>query len=195
MPETRDPAPGLVSDERRHAVAAAVGAPEFVVLWLDRFYEPAEFDLVLEASAGALPGERPEKALHRAFRRAVLDRLGDDWRPSSFHARYEIWALYEDWRDVPPAIRELLNAWELDDYLDEVGAGITAVREGRPDESDQLDYTYLLLEEAEELLRSREAVYLWPCNCRAMVGACEKSHAVCLRFDNERDIGWEISPE
>ena len=115
--------------------------------------------------------------------------------PASFHHRYELWALYEHWRDIPQEIRDLLNEWELDDYLDEVGAGISAVLEGRARESDQQDYTFLLLEEAEELLRTRPAIYLWPCNCRAMMGRCDKSHAVCLRFDNDRDIGWEITPE
>ena len=92
-------------------------------------------------------------------------------------------------------IRDELNVWELDDYLVEVGDGIASVREGRNAEGDQLDYTFLLLEEAEELLRARPAVYLWPCNCRAMMGRCDHSHAVCLRFDNDRGIGWEISPE
>ena len=104
----------------------------------------------------------------------MLDHDAGVWAPASFHARYELWALYEDWRDVPDEIRMLLNDWELDDYLDEVGAGIAAIREGRAAESDQLDYTYLLLDEAEALLRSRERIYLWPCNCRAMMGKCDQ---------------------
>jgi Pyruvate/2-oxoacid:ferredoxin oxidoreductase delta subunit len=28
-----------------------------------------------------------------------------------------------------------------------------------------------------------------------MIGRCEHSQTVCLRFDNDREIGWEISPE
>jgi Pyruvate/2-oxoacid:ferredoxin oxidoreductase delta subunit len=195
MPEKRGPSPEARLKARERAVAAAVGAPAFIEPWLDRFYEAAELDLVLEAVHGRLPGGHPQDVLRRAFRRAVLDREGDTWSPASFHSRYEIWALYEDWRDVPSEVRDQLNEWELDDYLEEVGAGIQAVREGRNAESDQQDYTYLLLAEAEELLRGRSSIYLWPCNCRAMMGRCEHSHAVCLRFDDERDIGWEISPE
>lgn len=194
-PRPTDDGRAALPDERLRALAAAGGAPDFVVPWLDRFYEPGDIDLVLEAAAGLLPGAHERERLERAYRRAVLDRDGELWTPSSFHARYEIWALYEDWRDVPPTVRDLLNEWELDDYLDEVGEGIRAVREGRTSESDQRDYTFLLLDEAEELLRSRERVYLWPCNCRAMMGRCDHSHDVCLRFDNDRDIGWEISPE
>ncbi len=195
MPDMRDPVSQASAGARVRAVAAAVGAPDFIVPWMDRFYEPAELDLVLEAARGGLPGEHAHDVLRRAFRRAVLDRDGDAWSPASFHARYEIWALYEDWRDVPPEVRDLLNEWELEDYLEEVGAGIEAVREGRGADGDQQDYTFLLLDEAEALLRSRSAIYLWPCNCRAMMGRCEHSHTVCLRFDDDRDIGWEITPE
>ena len=182
-------------EKRLERLAAIVGAPPFMLPWLDRFYEETEVDLALEAAEGLLPGTHPEDALNRSYRRAVLDRDGEAWSPASFHARYELWALYEDWRDIPQSVRDELNVWELDDYLVEVGDGIASVREGRSTEGDQQDYTFLLLEEAEELLRARPAVYLWPCNCRAMMGRCEHSHAVCLRFDNDRGIGWEISPE
>lgn len=187
--------PAPVGDERLRALAAAVAAPAFIVPWLDRFYEPEEVELVLQSAAGRLPEAHDPQRLHRAWKRAVLDRDGTGWSPASFHARYEIWALYEGWYDVPQEVRDQLNAWELDDYLEEVGAGIRAVREGRPDDSDQRDYTFLLLDEAEALLRSRERIYLWPCNCRAMFGRCDHSLTVCLRFDNDRDIGWEISPD
>ncbi len=33
-------------------IAEVVGAPDFVVPWLDRFYEPAEVDLVLALADG-----------------------------------------------------------------------------------------------------------------------------------------------
>ena len=66
---------------------------------------------------------------------------------------------------------------------------------GETAQGDQRDYSYLLLHEAEQLIREAPAIYLWPCNCRAMWGRCEKSHSVCLRFGNERDIGWELSKD
>ncbi len=193
MPETHETSD--VGTARLAALAAAIGAPDFIVPWLDRFYHAEEIDLVLAAAAGMLPGKYDRAIVDRAVRRAVLDRRGDVITPSSFHARYELWAFYEHWADIPQETRDLLNEWELDDYLDEVGAGIEAIREHRLTESNQNDYTFLLLHEAEELLRSQPAIYLWPCNCRAMIGNCEKSHTVCLRFDNDRDIGWEITPE
>lgn len=47
-----------------------------------------------------------------------------------------------------------------------------------------------MLHEAEALLRRVAHVYLWPCNCRSMMGACRQSVYTCLRFSNDRDIGW-----
>lgn len=176
-------------------LTAITGAPQFMTRWLDRIYSHDDIDLVLESSTGLLPGTHGETELERAVRRAVLDRQNGGFVPSSFHARYELWALYEHWADIPHEIRELLNEWELNFYLEEVGPGIKALADERCEDSDQADYTYLLLEEAEELLRTRTSIYLWPCNCRAMFGRCEKSQTVCLRFDNSRNVGWEITPE
>ena len=36
---------------------------------------------------------------------------------------------------------------------------------------------------------------MWPCDCRSIVGACRKPMDVCLRFENDRGVGWEISQE
>jgi Pyruvate/2-oxoacid:ferredoxin oxidoreductase delta subunit len=185
----------IISEKRLILLAAVVEAPAFIIPWLGHFYDRGEIDLALAAAAGELPGTHSRKVLDRAVRRAIIDREDDAFTPASFHHRYELWAFYEHWADIPQKIRDLLNEWELDDYLDEVGAGISAVLENRAIENGQQGYTFLLLQEAEQLLRTRPAIYLWPCNCRAMMGRCEKSQTVCLRFDNERDIGWEITPE
>ncbi len=189
------------ADERLREFARAIDAPAFIVPFLDRFYEPADVELVLAAArgsllaGGSLLGTRGSLTVDRAVRRAILERIGDELAPADFHARYELWALFEDWRDISPEIRRQLNEWELDDYLAEVGGGIAAVLAGETAQGDQRDYSYLLLHEAEQLIREAPAIYLWPCNCRAMWGRCEKSHSVCLRFGNERDIGWELSKD
>jgi Pyruvate/2-oxoacid:ferredoxin oxidoreductase delta subunit len=184
------------TDEWR-AVAAATGAPEFVVPWLDRFYEEADAELVRLACGAphqleALPGER----LAGAVRRAALDvDAAGAYAPAAFHARFEIWAMFEGWKDVPSAIRRELGEWELDEYTEGIREPLEALRDGRPTTADDAHYTYLLLHEAEELIRAQEHVYLWPCDCRAIVGACRKPDNVCLRFENDRGIGWEISRE
>ena len=56
-------------------------------------------------------------------------------------------------------------------------------------------YSYVLLQEAEAIVAAQDHVYLWPCDCRSIVGKCRKLKDVCLRFNNDRGLGWEISRE
>ena len=185
-----------VSEETYADVAACVGAPSFVVPWLSRFYEPEDTRLIAAVAGNSATNSFSAQVVARAVRRAVLDCAPDGgYLAASFHKRYEIWALFEGYTDVPPEVRRALNEWELDDYLLEVGPGIENLAKAGSENSDQSDYTFLLLGEAEDMLRSLSCVYLWPCNCRAMWGNCSHSHSVCLRFENDRNIGWELTPE
>jgi Pyruvate/2-oxoacid:ferredoxin oxidoreductase delta subunit len=183
-----------MDNSMRRQVAAIVEAPAFILPWLDRFYDADDATLLIAAAslAGDL-SRQPPGSLERAVRRGVLDRsAGGLCQPASLHSRYEMWAFFEGWHDVPSEVRQQLNSWELDDYVREISPAVAAVRGGR--DSDRLDYSFLLLKEAEELVSSVPYVYLWPCNCRAMWGNCSKPQNVCLRLENDRGIGWELSP-
>ena len=187
-----------LDEPARRALAAATGAPEFMLPWLDRFYDPADAGLVLAVANRALGAKvLDERTLDRAVRRAVLDRDAHGLvTPSSFHARFEMWAFFEGWLDVPADVRraaQRVGARRL--HRARSAPACEAVRDGRPDEGDQGDYTFLLLPEAEELIRAAPHVYLWPCNCRAMWGNCAKDLNVCLRFDNARNVGWELNAD
>ncbi|MFA4965803.1 MAG: 4Fe-4S binding protein [Thermoleophilia bacterium] len=187
------------------ALAGAVSAPDFILPWLDRFYDEADARLVLAAAgltaAGApaspsfAPGGTPD-ALSRAVRRAVLDRIeAGAHSPASFRARLEIWAMFEGWKDVPRDVHAQLADWELANYTESLRDDLTALKAGRAPGSRESDYAYLLLSEAEAVIAAEEHVYLWPCDCRAIMGHCRKPLNVCLRFDNDRGLGWEISRE
>jgi Pyruvate/2-oxoacid:ferredoxin oxidoreductase delta subunit len=99
--------------------------------------------------------------------------------------------MFEGWKDVPLAVHRRLADWDVDFYKEKVRAGVEAVRDGR--EGDQGTYTYVLLREAEAILGAQGHIYLWPCDCRSIVSRCRKPMDVCLRFDNDRGVGWEIS--
>jgi Pyruvate/2-oxoacid:ferredoxin oxidoreductase delta subunit len=180
---------------RLRELAAAVGAPDFIVPWLDRFYDTDDAALVVAAAVGDLDGAHPA-LLERAHRRAILD--GDDvgtYKPADFHERLEFWAMFEGWKDVPLAARRQLADWDVDAYAAKIRDNVEDACAGHPGASYEARYTYVLLEEAEAILRAQEHVYLWPCDCRSIVGRCRKSMDVCLRFANDRGVGWEISPE
>lgn len=178
------------------ALAVAAGAPDFLLPWLDRFYDEADAELVLAAAdGGGLTGVDAAR-LERAVRRAVLDvDEAGAYTPADFHERLEIWAMFEGWKDVPLAVHRQLADWDVDYYAERIRADVEAVRDGRPGDSYEARYTYVLLEEAEAIVAAQEHVYLWPCDCRSIVGKCRKPLHVCLRFENDRGLGWEISKE
>ena len=196
------------------AVGTAVGAPDFILPWLDRFYDEEDAELVLAAGgtdgddgedgrgASSLTGSETglagagEVRLERAVRRAILDcDQAGAYTPSDFHARLEIWAMFEGWKDVPLAIHGRLADWDLGFYTDRIREDVQAVRDGHPGDSYEARYGYVLLGEAEAIVAAQDHVYLWPCDCRSIVGNCRKPMDVCLRFENDRGLGWEISKE
>jgi Pyruvate/2-oxoacid:ferredoxin oxidoreductase delta subunit len=112
-----------------------------------------------------------------------------------FHVRFESWALFEGWQDLPDEIRSRLNRWELDDYLNRHGDTVDRLKTGQPRPAGTICPEYLLLGEVKSLFDRIPHFYLWPCNCRAMIGGCRHNRLTCIRFSNDRDIGWEISRE
>jgi Pyruvate/2-oxoacid:ferredoxin oxidoreductase delta subunit len=192
--KTREATPQEVTAAVR-AVAALVGAPDFILPWLDRFYDVDDAGLLLAAGEGSL-ADASEERLARAVRRAVLD-VSDTGAhaPADFHERLEIWAMFEGWKDVPLAIHRELADWDVDSYAEKIREDIDAVRDGHPGDSYEARYSYVLLDEAEAIVAAQEHVYLWPCDCRSIVSKCRKLKDVCLRFSNDRGLGWEISRE
>ena len=183
------------------AVAAAVGAPDFIAPWLDRFYDESDAELVLAAREAAGDGASTfagfaTERLERAVRRAILDRdESGAYAQADFHARLEIWAMFEGWKDVPLAVHRRLADWDVDHYAEKIREDVAAVRDGHPGDSYEARYSYVLLGEAEAIVAAQDHVYLWPCDCRSMVSKCRKPRDVCLRFENDRGLGWEISRE
>lgn len=181
--------------ERSEAVRETVGAPGFIVPWLDRFYSEDDVDLLLAAAAGDLTSAGPAR-LEQARRRAVLDRDDDGaFTPTDFHARLEFWAMFEGWKDVPFAVHRRLADWDVAFYAEKIRDNVAETCAGHPGRSYEARYGYVLLEEAEAILHAQEHIYLWPCDCRSILGRCRKPKDVCLRFENDRGVGWEISAE
>ena len=136
------------ADPRMKAVAAAVGAPDLILPWLDRFYDEADAELILAAGGehGASLGGASEERLARAVRRAVLDvDEAGAHAAADFHERLEIWAMFEGWKDVPLAVHRQLADWDVDYYADKIRAGVEEVRDGHPGDSYEARYSYVLL--------------------------------------------------
>jgi len=187
-----------------------VELPDFLIPWVDRFYEPREIELLhllkgdaLDAAevetrwAGSPGGSCPaniETFLERSYKRGVLDRSPQRrFTSANFHTRYDIWALFESWQDIPADVRDSLNRWELNYYISEHRRWVDDLKQGNRRDTKERWPEYLLPHEAAALIDAVDHVYLWPCNCRAMFERCRKPKYTCLRFSNNRGIGWEIS--
>jgi Pyruvate/2-oxoacid:ferredoxin oxidoreductase delta subunit len=185
----------------RDGVAAATGAPPFLLTYIDRFYSPGDAALVLEAARSPLleSGDRDASAsaaLESAWRRGVLERRDDGtFVPADLHVRLEIWALFEGWHDLPDDVRARVCAWDLAAYTARVRDRLERRESGAGLAPGECGEEYVLLDEAETLLRRAEHVYLWPCDCRAYAGHCGKPDLTCLRFENARGMGREITTE
>lgn len=184
--------------------------PAFAAEWVRRFYEPADLEMLDLCAAGGLTEkdlcERlvtaavapdPEAALaliQRAVVRGVLsDTSGNGIQPSDFHVRFDYWALFEGWQDIPADVRWQLNQWELDAYVERHRQVVADLKAGEPRDEHKVIPEYVLLHEAQALVERVPHIYLWPCNCRSMLEGCKQPLLTCLRFDNTRGIGWEIS--
>ena len=186
-----------------------VNAPDFMEPWLDRFYEPEEivllvsledkwesFESIHSRLYSSRDISRTREAIERSWKRGVLDKKENGfYKAADFHTRYDIWALFEGFKDLPDSIRDQLNQWEFHHYCHTHEQDVSRVRRtGDPDAVSGAP-RYLLLDEAMQVLEKAETIYLWPCNCRSMINACRKPFYTCIRFENNRGIGFEISRE
>lgn len=179
------------------------GIPEFLQPWITRFYEPLEIDLLAILGRDAMAVDEAREKLEpgssggfvkRAWRRGVVCRMDSGTiAAADFHVRFESWALFEGWRDLPEDIKDQLNRWELDYYVEKHRHTVESLKSGQPRSPGEICPEYLLLPEVSRLFDRIPQFYLWPCNCRAMVRGCAQSQLTCIRFSNERGIGWEIS--
>lgn len=176
-------------------------APECIEPWFDRFYGKEDIRLLLHlinepkksrdvcSDLGLQPVE-----LHRAWQRGVVAWDEEDQvSPADFHTRFDYWAMFEGWKDIPGDIRAWVNRWELGHYIETHAQDLETVRLGTSPSPERIIPRYLLLEESLEVIDRVDRIFLWPCNCRSMLGNCSKPVFTCLRFSNDRGIGWEIS--
>ncbi len=157
--------------------------------WVEAGDEAAEPEPLREGICMGRQGSELAFATRRDGMTGLVIRAAD------FHTRFEIWAINEGWKDISPELRSRLNDWERDYYRELKREQIEALKRGEEPDRRLENAEYLLPDEAVAVIDEVEHVYLWPCNCRAMMGECEKPVNVCLRFENDRDLGWEISKE
>ena len=200
----------METTERLQRFLIVFEIPDFIKPWINRFFEDIEIELVMRLADKPMTRKDINRAFQsgkksdpsdvdfdlaeRAYRKGMIN-LRDDGRfePADFHARFDKWAMFEGWKDIPDEIRSQLNAWEMAAYERQHADQISALKKGQPREQSCIYPEYILLHEAEALCDHARHIYLMPCNCRSMMQKCAQSVYTCLRFENDRGVGWEIS--
>ena len=196
-----------------------MNAPDFIIPYISRFYEPHEIALIdfmgtdslrMEEITSVFPffaqnmSSSMETFLERSIRRGVLTLLpGGTYIAADFRARYEIKAVFEGLGDIPHEIKKELGQWELRQYIKDNKKALDLYYEFPGEEAMIKAFKgktrgwprYILLHEAFEIIEHVKHIYLWPCNCRSMMESCNNNVYTCLRFDNDRNLGWEISKD
>src|SRR5210317_1485264 len=98
-----------------------INIPDFLIPWLTRFYEPHEINLLKLIADNPLEKEPVIRLLEqdetlkdldpflkRAWKRGVIQFIDNDKliAPEDFHTRYEYWALFEGFKDIPVEIKD-----------------------------------------------------------------------------------------
>lgn len=106
---------------------------------------------------------------------------------SVFYRRLDPLAMFEDWGDVPVGARNAVIEWQLQEFIESWQPAIDWIKK-TPDAIVQIpNRDVLLLEEALEQVEAATERVVIPCDCRAIVRACNRPLEVCIHFNEMAD--------
>ena len=178
--------------------------------------QPQEMALVVALGDGPLTAEQiavklglsPEETealLQSAYPRQIVNRTVVDgaltYSPATFYHRLDPLSMYENWGDVPADAREAVMQWQLEEFI---SMWLPVVDELRvdPDKYFRMpNRDVLLLDEALAMVDAASEHVVVPCDCRAIVMACNRPLETCVRLDQgavytlERGHGRRLSKD
>jgi ferredoxin len=173
VPPAMQPYLHLVADEREM---------ELVVQMKGRAMSVEQVADVMEMS----PAEA-EAFLRRAYSRGIVDWLAEDdittYSAATFYRRLDPLAMYENWGDIPAEARDAVIVWQLQEFTN-LWLPVVEEMKKDPDTYHKIpNRDVLLLEEALEQVEAATEHVVVPCDCRAIVMACNRPLEVCIRLD------------
>jgi Pyruvate/2-oxoacid:ferredoxin oxidoreductase delta subunit len=169
---------------REHVAFVADEREMALVVWLGERTVPLE-----EAAAwlGMPPGEA-DAYLEGVYQRQIIHRHRDEdgnksYSAGTFYHRLDPLSMYENWADVPAEAREQVLDWQLQEFID-LWMPVVEQMKADPDAARRIPNSdYLLLDEALEIVDAAEEHVVVPCDCRALVMACNRPLEACIRLD------------
>ncbi|MDH7488932.1 MAG: 4Fe-4S binding protein [Anaerolineae bacterium] len=135
----------------------------------------------------ALPEEQARALLERAYRRGIVNRSGDGgtetYKAADFYSRLDVFAKFENWDDIPPEARKVINRRYLDEYIAHVRPKVEQLMAGATAAEGLHNNDVLLLREVEEMLDAATDIVVQPCDCRRLGQNCDRPVETCLWLD------------
>jgi len=191
--------------------------PPAMIPYVELVVTEQEMDLVLRLGDDAasveqvahvmdMPLAEAEAFLKKAYHRHVVEREAADdgevrYRAGTFYDRLNPMSMYEQWGEVPAEARDAVIEWDMEEF---VRVWEPAIREiqADPDAAVMIpNRDFLLLDEALEMVEAAEDHVVVPCDCRAIVKACDRPLDNCVRLDAgalatlEHGLGRRVAKE
>lgn len=131
--------------------------------------------------------DEAEALLTQAYYRHVIQRETKEgvaaYAAGSFYRRLDPLSMYEAWGDVPAEAREAVSEWQLQEFINLWQPVVEEMRKA-PDAFYRIpNRDVLLLQEALEIVDAASEHVVVPCDCRAVVMACDRPREACIRLD------------
>ncbi|MBC8503579.1 MAG: 4Fe-4S binding protein [Anaerolineales bacterium] len=128
-----------------------------------------------------------DKLVQRAYGRCILNKVVEDgvpkFTPSNFYSRLDHFAKYENWHDIPPNDRKVINRRFLDEFINRHKENIKRKMRGLEAENALPNDTVMLLSEVEEMIHAATNIVVQPCDCRMLGENCDKPVETCIWLD------------
>lgn len=173
-----------------------------LILWLgDDTASVGEIADMMDTSS-----EEAEAFLEKAYHRHVVGREATDdgelrYSSGTFYERLNPLSMYEQWGEVPAEARDAVIKWDMEEFIRVWEPAIREIQ-ADPDAAVMIpNRDFLLLDEALEMVEAAEDHVVVPCDCRAIVKACDRPLDNCVRLDAgalatlEHGLGRRVSKE
>ena len=134
-----------------------------------------------------MPHDECAAFLQTVYYRHVISRKTEDgvtlYRAGKFYRRLDPLSMYENWKDVPEDARNAVIDWQLEEFIN---IWLPVVEEIKKDPDAYVripNRDVLLLNEALEMVDAASEFVVVPCDCRAIVMACNRPLEACIRLD------------
>jgi ferredoxin len=174
--------------------------PDVALSYITRIVTMDEMRLVLVGADGPLTQDTASEALgisprgaarllESAFQRGVLNReqqkAQPSYTPTDFYTRVDSLATFEPegWLTLPLQLREALDEWMMQKYIDRIRPNVERLVDGKPAEGSPGNDSILLLHEAEAIIDRAQTIAVIPCDCRSIHQQCDRPLETCIQFN------------